>query len=419
MGSVSSIITSDILVPNTSRKSRKSFVGSVFSDWTKTRSFTRNRSRTTNLRPALTSPGSSHRRSSPLLDPALQTLGQLGPHVVHQPGDAPLYDIIFIHGLGGDSQRTWSNNPRDPNLFWPEHWLPSESEIRTLSFGYNTSFLPGTPRSIYNIGDFAKELLYEMKSGKGHDGETLDSSKVPMIFVVHSTGGLVAKKAYLLGQNDETYQDIIRLISVKMFLATPHCGTNLAELLTRLLTVLFQTSRNFIADLITSSPTLEELNELSHHVAPKVSVWSIYETLATPVALKKVMVLDKDSSILEYTKGISRLLDADHHGICKYSNLGDSNYVSVRNALSSLIKLFRIREVATVGTRISEETKDLENYLAVTSRLEEDLSSVQRWWIPSTCDWLLHEPGMRLCLGTKQESCATWFLAPPGFGTST
>ena len=161
-----------------------------------------------------------------------------------------------------------------------------------------------------------------------------------------------------------------------VFLATPHRGTNLAEVLNRLLTVLFQPSQDFIADLKKSSPALEELNEQFRHVAPKLSIWSFYETLATPVGPMKLMVLDKDSSILGYTKEISSPLDADHHGICKYSSPDDSNYVSVRNALSSLIKQFRSRGATAVSTRISDETKDLEKFLAISSGLEEDLSSV-------------------------------------------
>ncbi|KAL9614137.1 MAG: hypothetical protein Q9167_001347 [Letrouitia subvulpina] len=410
------------LVVASSQDGRKSSVGSIFSDWRRRRSLTPNGARTTVLRPTEPSPSSSQRRSSPSPGPAPETLRQLGLHVIHQPGTAPILDIIFIHGLGGDSQRTWSKDPRDPNLFWPQHWLPLEPEIaraRILSFGYNASFLPGAPRNIYRIGDFAKELLYEMRFSKDHGGEDLNIGKVPVIFVMHSMGGLVAKKAYLLGQNDETYKDIIRSISAMVFLATPHRGTNLAEVLNRLLTVLFQPTRDFIADLSKSSPALEELNEQFRHIAPKLSIWSFYETLATPVGPMKLMVLDKDSSILGYTKEISRPLDADHSGMCKYSSPDDSNYASVRNALSSLVKTFGLGRPAAMGTQMSEEIKDLEKLLAVSASPEEDLNSVRRWWIPGTCDWLLHEPGIRSWLETKQESCVTWFCAPPASGKST
>jgi WD40 repeat protein/pimeloyl-ACP methyl ester carboxylesterase len=413
-------VPTDTLSPTTSRESRQLSVGSKFSDWARRRSLTPNGARTTDLRQP--SPSASQRRPSPSPGPTPRTLGRLGLHVVHQPGTTPLLDIIFIHGLGGDSEKTWSKDTRDPNLFWPQHWLQFEPEIaraRILSFGYNASFLPGAPRSIYNIGDFAKELLYEMKFGKDDDGEDMDIGKVPIIFVVHSMGGLVAKKAYLLGQNDDTYKDIIHSVSAMVFLATPHRGTNLAEALSRLLTALFQPSRDFIADLNKSSPALEELNEQFRHIAPKLSIWSFYETLATQVGPMKLMVLDKNSSILGYTKEISRPLDADHHNICKYSSPDDSNYVSVRNALSSLAKRFRSQGMAAIGTGMPEEAKDLEKLLAVSSVPEEDLSFRRRLWIPGTCDWLLHEPGIRSWLETKQESCVTWFCAPPGSGKST
>ncbi|KAG8525535.1 uncharacterized protein KY384_009179 [Bacidia gigantensis] len=347
---------------------------------------------------------------------------QSGLRVVHQPRGAPILNIIFIHGLGGDSQRTWSKDPHDASLFWPQHWLPLEPGIasaRILSFGYNASFRPGAPRNIYSIGDFAKELLYEMKFGKDLDGKDLDIATAPIIFVAHSMGGLVAKKAYLLGQNDETYKHIVGSISAMIFLATPHRGTNLAEALNRLLTVLFQPTRDFIADLNKSSPALEELNEQFRHIAPKLSIWSFYETLATPVGPMKLIVLDKDSSILGYTKEISRPLDADHHGMSKYSSPDDPNYVSVRNALSSLVKTFQSGGLAGKSEHVPEETRDVEKLLGVFSNPEDDLNSVRRWWIPGTCEWLLHEPGIRSWLETRQESCVTWFCAPPASGKST
>ena len=291
--------------------------------------------------------------------------------------------------------------------------------VRILSFGYNASFLPGRPKSIYRIADFAKELLYEMKFSKDRDGNDIMIGRVPTIFVAHSMGGLVVKKAYLLGQNDETYQDIIRSISAMVFLATPHRGTDLAETLNRLLTIFFQPSRDFISDLEKSSTSLEEINDQFRHIAPKLSIWSFYETLATPIGPTKLMVLEKDSSILGYTKEISRPLDADHHGVCKFSSPEDSNYVSVRNALSSLVKQFRSGGQTAVDIRKSRATKDLEDFLAISSNPEDDLSSVRRWWIPGTCDWLLQEPGIRSWLAIKQESCVTWFHAPPATGKST
>lgn len=55
------------------------------------------------------------------------------------------------------------------------------------------------------------------------------------------------------------------------------------------------------------------------------------------------MVLEKDSSILGYPGEISKSLNADHHDVCKFTSPEDPNYVSVRNALKSLVGQFRSR----------------------------------------------------------------------------
>lgn len=74
-----------------------------------------------------------------------------------------------------------------------------------------------------------------------------------------------------------------------MFLATPHRGTNLADLLNRMLFVSFQSPKEFIVDLSRSSSALDEINEQFRHVAPKISIFSFYETLPTYVGPKKVV----------------------------------------------------------------------------------------------------------------------------------
>jgi hypothetical protein len=50
------------------------------------------------------------------------------------------------------------------------------------------------------------------------------------------------------------------------------------------------------------------------------------------------MVLEKDSSVLGYPGEISKPLDADHHGVCKYESRDDPRYVTVRNVLKSLVR---------------------------------------------------------------------------------
>ena len=369
-------------------------------------------------RPSQLSQDPSSRDLSPSPDRRNETLGL---QVIYQPVSAAPLDIIFVHGLGGDSRKSWSKN-HDPNLFWPQLWLPLEPDIdraRIFSFGYNASFHAGAAKSISNIADFAKELLFEMRFGKDEQGQDLGMGNVPIIFVVHSMGGLVVKKAYLLGQNDENYQEIVRSISAIMFLGTPHRGTNLAELLNKVLSVSFQSPKSFINDLNRSSPALEELNEQFRHVAPRLSIVSFYETLSTTVGPRKLMVLEKESSILGYPGEISRSLNANHHDLCKYTSPQDSNYVSVRNTMGFLVGRFRSKSTEVWPNQDSKEVKEVGKLFAIDEVPEDDFNFFRRRWMPGTCDWLLAEPDIKLWLDdTTPDSRIAWLSAPPASGKS-
>lgn len=94
------------------------------------------------------------------------------------------------------------------------------------------------------------------------------------------------------GQNDPKYETIIRAISAITFLATPHRGTNLAELLDRILRSTFLTnSKLYISELAKNSFTLQKLNEQFRHIAPRLDIVSFYETQSTSIGLKNAQVV--------------------------------------------------------------------------------------------------------------------------------
>ncbi|KAL3419421.1 NACHT and WD domain-containing protein [Phlyctema vagabunda] len=364
------------------------------------------------------SPRSSYHDLDSLPHPELSTLGL---RVIHDPVQTAPLDIIFVHGLGGNSQKTWSKN-HDSRLFWPKLWLPFEPEIgkaRILTFGYNANFNVGSPGSISNIGDFAKELLFEMKFGKTKEAEDLAIGKVPIIFIVHSMGGLVVKRAYILGQNDDEYKQIIRSVSAIMFMATPHRGSKLAEILTRILAASLQSPKSFINDLKKGSSALEDLNEQFRHIAPKISIVSFYETLATKVGPRKLMILEKDSSVLGYPGEVSKALNADHHDVVKYSSPSDPNYVSVRNMIKTLVERFKSKGSNATNSHNIEDAKDIKQLLGTLPSEEDEFKAIRKRWMPGTCDWLLEEPQIHEWLETDSASRIVWYSAAPASGKST
>lgn len=125
------------------------------------------------------SPASASRRSSVLSRSVDHSNDPLGLHVVYDPPADRAVDIVFVHGLGGTSRLSWSWN-RDLSLFWPQEWLPLEPGLenaRILTFGYNAHFL-SPAKDLFNISDFAKDLLVQLKFGSDESAESLNMGQV-------------------------------------------------------------------------------------------------------------------------------------------------------------------------------------------------------------------------------------------------
>ncbi|KAL8940309.1 MAG: hypothetical protein Q9216_002864 [Gyalolechia sp. 2 TL-2023] len=307
------------------------------------------------------------------------SLGPLGLNAIFTPKSSPKVDIVFIHGLGGASRKTWSKNG-DPDLLWPQKFLPLERYIclsRIFTFGYNANFRSARKVST-SILDFAKDLLFDLKCAKGHEEEDLNIGK-----------------AYILGQNDPKYEAVIKAISAVTFLATPHRGTNLAESLNWILRSTFLISpKRYVSELGKNSFTLQKLNEQFRHIAPRLEIVSFYETQATPVGPLSVMILERDSSILGYPGEISRALDADHHNVCKYDGPHDPNYIAVRNALQSLIaSIVSATEPIDDSSSNHEKVVILRSSLGITDMPDTDYTFFRDQWLQGTCEWVLNEKG--------------------------
>ncbi|KAI1506317.1 hypothetical protein F5X99DRAFT_366277 [Biscogniauxia marginata] len=338
----------------------------------------------------------------------------LGLHVLHAPPERSV-DIIFIHGLGGTSLRTWCYN-RDLEYLWLQRWLPEEtglSTARILTFGYNAHFSTRNKHVSLTIGDFANDLLFRMKYEE-NGAERL--GQVPIIVVAHSMGGLVFKKAFIHGHMNDEFREIVSCIKAVLFLATPHRGTDLADTLNNVLksSVFGHSSKEYISELARKSPTINELNETFRHYAPKLRVFSFYETLSTNVGPMSFMILEKESSVLGYPQETTKPLISDHHNVCKFSSVDDPNYTSVVGALRSI--------VADVGSQKIDNGLDAD-LLRVTALLglsgppEEDLATGSAIRMAGTCKNLLTSRELS-CWLDANSSHILWVHAPPGSGKS-
>lgn len=157
----------------------------------------------------------------------------------------------------------------------------------------------------------------------------------PIIFVAHSMGGLVVKKAYVLAKHDSQYAQIMSRIHGIMFLATPHRGAHYAKILNNILSTapLGAPPKGYVEDLNIHSRSLQDINEQFRTSCSDLSLVSFFETLKTSFGITKSLIVEKESAILGYPQETSNPLNADHHTICKFKSREGGNYISVRNML--------------------------------------------------------------------------------------
>ncbi|KAK4150207.1 hypothetical protein C8A00DRAFT_37212, partial [Chaetomidium leptoderma] len=371
--------------------------------------------------------------------PLQQRQPWLGLSLVHAFPE-PLADLIFVHGLGGTSHSTWWWQ-RNPDFFWPG-WLAQDatlSKSRIFTFGYNADFKQDTSSAIL---EFSRELLLQMKTYS--DSAAVDGAaigKYPVIFVMHSMGGLVVKKACIIGRSNKQYQDVVSQFRAMLFLGTPHRGSAFAEVLNNILrTVPALSKKLYVSELSKTAPSLQDINEQFRGVCEGLQLASMYETQKTPLGpLIKKMIVHKDSAVLGYAAEISSPLNADHHGVSKFSSKEDPNYEQVRNVLRMFLSSFESHgPVVPAAGRAEHEqllgvqddpTFDLEILQDDRAKLEQvlgiredpifDLEILQNRMMHNSCRWIMgRDTFLEWKDGLKDGSALLWLSGLPGVGKS-
>ena len=339
--------------------------------------------------------------------------GSLGLNLLHRPSE-PLIDFIFVHGLRGDSRRTWSKSGNIDD-YWPQQWLPFEprfKNVRIHSFGYNSDW--GDKRKTnLSVHDFGQSLLSEMLISPelgGVDGST------PIVLVGHSMGGIVIKKAFMLAKQDQSLSKLAARFHSMFFLATPHRGADSALLLSKLLQVSGpQSSKAFIRDLSPGSLANQMINDEFRNVYQGVQLWSFFETVSTGLGL----IVDKESAVLGLPNERSQLLNADHRNICKFNDRFDSNYCTIRNALTLAIDSI---ERTRLSSRLHEnqvQMQSLSKYLGITERPDAELSRVMDRQTEGSCTWLTDKETFRKWTGFMTDERYFCLDGEPATGKST
>lgn len=100
-------------------------------------------------------------------------------------------------------------------------------------------------------------------------------------------------------------------------------------------------------------------------------------------------MLEKDSSVLGYPGEISKALNADHHGVCKFEGPQDPNYVTVRNVLKSIMSKIIARDNAKdPGLSERRASVELKSLLSLPELPGLDYIFFHDQWTENTHRWI-------------------------------
>ncbi|KAM7219578.1 hypothetical protein V8F06_004959 [Rhypophila decipiens] len=342
------------------------------------------------------------------------TRGSLGLNLLFSPSEAEV-DLIFVHGLGGGSRKTWSKTEllRD---FWPAEWLPKDPDfgrVRIHSYGYDSNWAKGNANCL-NIHHFGKSFLIDLATSPH-----IENSTSPIILVGHSMGGLVMKKTYTLARQDPLFTSLANRICAIYFLGTPHRGSDSAKLLSNILNI-GASAPAYVTELVRSSGSLQAINDEFRQFSHQIELWSFYETQKLSTRGFGTLIVDPESAILGYREERQVPMNADHRSICKFETPHDQNYITIRNSLvSTITRLSRSHQSPIMDIPTNRWHGSLRHWLGLEELGEDDLSAVQESRAPGTCQWLLAKESFRTWKDPESKASPLfWLSGRPGTGKS-
>ncbi|CRJ97941.1 hypothetical protein BN1723_017088, partial [Verticillium longisporum] len=240
----------------------------------------------------------------------------------------PQVDIIFIHGITGHPYKTFATNGASP-IYWPTQLLARDvPEARILSFGYDADvakFLG--PVGQNDIREHAATLISDIATVRIED----HVSRRPIILVVHSLGGLVAKKALCLSEQaaEQHQKQLHECVTAVAFLGTPHRGSDLAPFAAGVARILKASNSRVNVDIIR---LLQRDSEALADIEAAFGIWLRKNTARFQLTCffeeREVvgvgMVVNKDSAKIS---GYPQLpVPTNHMDLVRFASTEDTGY---------------------------------------------------------------------------------------------
>ncbi|KAK3984258.1 hypothetical protein QBC44DRAFT_301710 [Cladorrhinum sp. PSN332] len=279
------------------------------------------------------------------------------------PTRADGIDIVFVHGLGSNPDSTWratkhaarqattadmpkeaaTDNERFVN--WVSDFLPSDllpavdRDVRLFFYNYDSYWKRDAVHTrLTNLGN---ELLEHINGGI-RMSETERSRS--LIFVAHSFGGLVVKRALVQARASRDFGHVAEHTEAILFLGTPHRGTSFGPWGWLVAKGLQPLGSNplILADLEYDSFSLYDLHNDFMAVAPDdLRVFNFFEKRPTQILRLWSVQLEqfcvREQSATYPGRNVQNIgLSVDHYGLNKFASKSEG-YQSILRKLVELV----------------------------------------------------------------------------------
>ncbi|KAE8442032.1 hypothetical protein EG329_003889 [Mollisiaceae sp. DMI_Dod_QoI] len=291
---------------------------------------------------------------------------QLGLKTLFQPNeeDDIELDVVAVHGIGVNPERTWNHPAKDTSWLSEPTMLPAAlPKARIMTYGYE-SYWFGEHAVRKSVNGIATKLLQALC------GERVECGFRPIVFVGHCIGGLViqqvgfkpqitlgseldglASQAYRIAtSNKDDYPRISDSVTGVVFLGTPHHGVNNSSglqtqgrIYQTICRANLQIQDNVLHNMAQDNDMLvstvhEFTREVSRQQKSAPILFCFYEEKTSKIGL----IAGISDMAPEFVVGVSsgtlsghlnEGLPLDHFAMNKFEDADDDNYKSVRRQI--------------------------------------------------------------------------------------
>ncbi|KAL8354940.1 hypothetical protein RB601_000635 [Gaeumannomyces tritici] len=324
-------------------------------------------------------------------------------------------DVIFVAGLGGNFIGTWE---AEDKTVWPRDLLPNHVKgIRIRSFAYNTTLF-GTTGEL-GLRNHANELVWKILEEREDDEAAMLR---PLVFVGHSLGGLLIKRALKEAYDKPRLRPIWEASRGIMFFASPQYDMDSLAWPTFSDRVLRSVAPRHKEGQV---PTQRMLEELAKNRPCMMNIGTDFKPLQPQLSYATLLEGDNidgyDMVLVSPAHGLIHdplkerhsMMSGDHLALCKFAK--EEGEEASFGIVSEYIEWLLAQTPKEIDTLKHSERRALFSLCAE----EFHLFFLDREATPNTCAWIVDTTEFKDWLhDTSSKKHKLWINGPPGCGKS-